>query len=300
MSIVNNKIVAVVVTYKPDLSILAQLLNALIDQVDLVIIVNNGSETNPSIQDIARKNPEQITVFHLGRNMGVAFAQNKGIEFAKEKKAQYVLLMDQDSIPESGMVQTLLSAAIKKAAGAVGPRYLDSRHNNPPPFIRIRGLKLERCACPTSDTIVPVDYLVSSGCLIPLSVLDRVGGMRGDYFIDYVDIEWGLRARKFGYQCYGVCGAYMSHCLGNEPIKFFDNLFPLHDPLRHYYHFRNAMLLAKESWVPVNWKIVNSWRMLLKYFFYSFFAKQRLKHWKMMTLGIWHGLRGKKGRYNEG
>ncbi|MFA5252376.1 MAG: glycosyltransferase family 2 protein [Phycisphaerae bacterium] len=296
----NAQVIAVVVTYEPDPNILKRLLHSVVMQVKSVIIVDNGSKTDFSFLNSEQRCGHPVSLIRLSENKGVAFAQNRGIELAKQRQAQYVLLMDQDSIPESGMVQTLLSAAIKKAAGAVGPRYLDVRQNNPPPFIRISGFKLERCVCPTSDTIVPVDYLVSSGCLIPLSVLDRVGGMKEDYFIDYVDIEWGLRARRFGYQCYGVCGAYMSHCLGNEPIKFFDKLFPSHDPLRHYYHFRNAVLLSKEPWVPANWKIVNIRSLCLKYFFYSFFTKQRLKHWQMMTLGILHGLKGKAGQYSKG
>jgi rhamnosyltransferase len=207
--------------------------------------------------------------------------------------------MDQDIIPEPGMVQALLSAALEKSAGAVGPRYVDSRHDNPPPFIRIRGLRLERLSCSAPDAIVPVDYLISSGCLIPMSVLDHVGGMREDFFIDFVDIEWGLRARKFGYQCYGVCNAGMSHCLGYEPIEIFSMKFPLHSPLRHYYHFRNAVLLTKECWTPGNWKLANGWRMCIKYFFYSLFARPRAEHWRMMTLGIWHGLLGRTGQYRE-
>jgi rhamnosyltransferase len=55
----------------------------------------------------------------------------------------------------------------------------------------------------------------------------------------------------------------------------------MHTPLWHYYHFRNAVLLSKERWVPGNWKLANGWRMYLKYFFYSLFAKPRFLHWRM-------------------
>jgi rhamnosyltransferase len=296
---IDKKVIAVVVTYQPDLDVLARLLDALVRQVDLTCVVDNGSLSNVS-SCADRFSPRQVTVIRLDRNMGIAFAQNRGIEFAREQKAQFVLLMDQDSLPEDGMVQKLLWAAIKKNAGAVGPRYQDPRHENPPPFIRIRGLRLERLACPAPHAVVQVDYLISSGCLIPMTVLDRVGGMREEFFIDYVDIEWGLRARRLGYQCYGVCSARMSHCLGYDPIEFFNMKFPLHSPLRHYYHFRNAVLLTKERWTPGNWKRVNGWRMCLKYLFYSLFARPRLEHWRMMTLGVLHGLQGRTGQYIEG
>ena len=144
---------------------------------------------------------------------------------------------------------------------------------------------------------MPVDYLISSGCLIPMTVLDHVGGMREDFFIDFVDIEWGLRARRLGYQSYGLCGARMLHCLGHEPIELLKAKFPLHSPLRHYYHFRNAVLLSKEAWIPGSWKRINGLRMLLKYGFYSLFASPRLDHWRMMTLGVLHGLLGRAGPF---
>jgi rhamnosyltransferase len=294
----NSAVIAVIVIYQPDLLVLDRLLNALVRQVGVAVIVDNGSSIETKLKP-ERYLPLKVNALRLNENMGIAFAQNRGIEFARQMQARFVLLMDQDSIPEPDMVQALLSAAMDKSAGAVGPRYVDSRHENPPPFIRIRGLRLERLSCSEPDAVVPVDYLISSGCLIPMAVLDHVGGMREDFFIDFVDIEWGLRARKFGYQCYGVCNAGMSHCLGHDPIKMFGMKFPLHSPLRHYYHFRNAVLLTKERWTPGNWKLANGWRTCLKYFFYSLFARPRIEHCRMMTLGIWHGLLGRTGQYRE-
>lgn len=60
------------------------------------------------------------------------------------------------------------------------------------------------------------------------------------------------------------------------------------------------VLLYKEPWVPLNWKLVDGWRLCLKYVFYSLFAKPRMAHWRMMTLGVWHGLAGKAGKLKGG
>jgi len=293
----SHSVVAVVVTYQPVLEVLEHLLDALIPQVDSVVVVDNGSHA-----DLKAWNNERHThaaeVLLLSENRGIAAAHNAGIQWARNREARFVLLMDQDSIPAPDMVEKLVFAiSDQPSPAAVGPRYLDERQDNPPPFIRIRGVTLERCACDTEDSVVSVDYLISSGCLIPMSVLDKVGGMRNDLFIDYVDIEWGLRARHHGFQSYGVCAAHMQHSLGEHPIQFFGKNIPLHSPLRHYYHFRNAVLLYSEPWVPLNWKLVDGWRLCLKYGFYSLFAKPRIAHWRMMTLGVWHGLTGKTGKF---
>lgn len=294
------RVVAIVVTYQPVVEVLGQLLEALTPQVVSVVVVDNGSHADLEAWNKERQ-PHNIEVLLLGENRGIAAAQNVGIQWARNRGAGFVLLMDQDSIPAPDMVEKLISTISEQPLpAAAGPRYLDVRQDNPPPFIRVRGLRLERCACSTEESVVPVDYLIASGCLIPMSMLDKVGGMRDDLFIDYVDIEWGLRARHHGFQSYGVCSAHMQHSLGDHPIKFFSKNIPLHSPLRHYYHFRNALLLYKEPWVPLNWKLVDGWRLCLKYVFYSLFAKPRMAHWRMMTLGVWHGLVGKTGKLEGG
>lgn len=293
-----KRIVAVVVTYNPDLFLLKKQLHALYNQGVNLLIVDNGSVD--SIQAWVEYSFEikSINYICLGANLGIAKAHNVGINWAKLAGAKYVLLMDQDSIPKSEMVPILWSHAEQKCnLGAIGPRYIDERQNNPPPFMEIKGLNLVRYTCDQNKEIVKVDYLISSGSLIPISTLDVVGGMREDLFIDYVDIEWGLRAKTMGYQSYGVCNAFMSHSLGDNPIKFFKRSIPIHSPLRHYYHFRNAVLLYKSPWLPLNWKLVDGSRLILRYGFYTLFAKPRLQHWWMMTLGLMHGLINRSGKY---
>ncbi len=274
-------------------------MDALVPQVNSVVVVDNGSEDYFG-DWLEKYHAHSIHGIFLGSNTGVAAAQNAGIDWARRQGTDSVVLFDQDSLPAPDMVRCLVEAVqVKQAEGckvaAVGPRYLDERQDNPPPFIRVQGLKLLRQVCDKSNSIVDVDYLISSGCLIPMSTLDAVGVMREWLFIDYVDIEWGLRARHHGFQGYGVCSAHMQHSLGDHPIEFFGKNIPLHSPLRHYYHFRNAVFLYKEPWVPLNWKLVDGWRLCLKYVFYSLFAKPRMAHLRMMTLGVWHGLMRKTG-----
>ena len=182
-NIKKNQVVAIVVTYHPDLDLLSAQLTRLVSQVSDIVLVDNGSSCDLG----AWKNNLEystVSVIPLGDNRGIATAHNKGIEWARKQGADYVLLMDQDSLPAPNMVEKLIAAIKDKPlAAAAGPRYLDERQNNPPPFIRIRGLSLERCACSTAEAIVAVDYLISSGCLIPMAVLNKVGVMRDDFLL---------------------------------------------------------------------------------------------------------------------
>ncbi len=181
---------------------------------------------------------------------------------------------------------------------AVGPRYQEERRDNPPPFIQIVVLRVIRQPCSSGDSVVDVNYLVASGCLMPVRALDSVRYMREELFIDYVDIEWGLRARNQCFQSFGACAALTGHDLGDEPLIILGTKFPYHSALRHYYHFRNVVWLYRQTSLPLYWKLADGWRLLLKYGFYSLFAKPRHEHCWVMTKGVWHALRRRMGRLN--
>lgn len=294
---------AVVVTYHPELTKLEGLLGSLATQVNGVVVVDNGSSEAVLSCLNDRHYPVPLKLIALGDNKGIAAAQNAGIQYVLHQQAEYIILFDHDSHPEGDLVAKLKTVAeVKRTAGvklaAVGPRYLDERQDNPPPFIQVRGLKVERQPCVTCDSVVEVDYLIASGCLIPVDTLVSVGVKEESLFIDYVDIEWGLRAKDKGFQSFGACAALMKHDLGDDPFVFFGKRYPNHSPLRHYYHFRNATWMYRQGWLPLHWKLADGWRLLLKYGFYTLFAKPRHKHWWMMSKGVWHGLTGRMGRLN--
>lgn len=296
LSQANTKIVAVVVTYQPTLPLIQRLLDVLILQVNAIVVVDNASNVDV-FASIRSSSSQNQFVVALDQNHGVGYAQNVGVQWAREQSATHVLLMDQDSVPHPDMVINLLSALQSSpTVAAVGPRYLDHRQANPRPFVRLRGLRLKRMPWDPGHQIVPVDCLIASGCLIPVSSLERVGPMREDLFIDYVDTEWCLRARRHGLQSYGVCNAAMTHCLGEEPFCLFGRAFPVHSPLRHYYQVRNAMILCRESWIPLNWKIAISWQSLLRFGFYTIVTAPRFEHFRMMVLGLWHAFLGRAGK----
>lgn len=288
-----TNIVAVIVSYFPERGRLDDLVHALSSQVDEIVIVDNGSSGIDQFVD--------AHVLRLGRNVGVAAAQNVGIGWAKARGARFVILFDQDSWPESNMVERLLSAyerlvAEGRPVAAVGPRYGDAcQEGLASPFVVSEGNRLVRIMPSSPHDIVDVDFLISSGCMIPLSVINAVGLMKDELFIDYVDIEWGLRARRLGFRSFGVFDAHMRHCIGEGPINFFGRKVPAHSPLRRYYNFRNAVWLFRQPWLWSSWKVILGRRMILQFGFYSLFARPRWQQCKMMSLGFWHGIRGRMG-----
>lgn len=286
-----TKIIAVVVTYRPHLPRLNAQFHALASQVASVVWVDNASGL--TLDD--RQTPHHC--IELATNTGIAHAQNVGILWAREQGATHVLLMDQDSQPAPDMVENLLQALCQRPnAAAVGPRYMDDRQNAhataKSPFVRLNqsGWGFERIPCQTNNDIIQVDCLIASGSLIPITVFDTVGLMRADWFIDYVDTEWCLRARQHCMECYGVCGAKMSHSIGENPFYFMGRAFPVHSPLRHYYQIRNAIFLIKTPWVSWGWKKALAWHIIQKMGFYALILPPRLQHIQKMVKAVWHGV----------
>ena len=98
-------VVATVVLFNPNLALLKRLYKSLSNQVDSIIFSDN-SEDKIIKEDV--KNwinqliSSDITYLDLHKNHGIAYAQNRGIEVAKERGARFVLLLDQDSaLPNS-------------------------------------------------------------------------------------------------------------------------------------------------------------------------------------------------------
>lgn len=295
-----NRIVAVIVSYRPEQDVLSRLLDSLTGQVEAILIVDNGSPAE-CVEAIKARGRATERVLELGENLGIAAAQNRGMAEARRLGASHVVLFDHDSHPEQGMIAELLACCETlqrqgRRVGAIGPDYIDPRQGEVPVFVQVRGCRLLRVPR-GEEAWVEVDHVIASGTLIPLEALDAVGDMDESLFIDYVDVEWCLRARHRGFPVYGCYSARMLHSLGDDPVVFLGKARPVRSPIRHYYMFRNAMLLYRMKHIPLSWKIADFLHFLPRFGFYALFAKPRAAQLKMMLLGIWHGLRGKRGKF---
>jgi rhamnosyltransferase len=107
-----------------------------------------------------------------------------------------------------------------------------------------------------------------------------------------------MRARARGFNCYGVCAAHMEHGFGERRLALRwmpDRGIPFREPLRHYYIFRNALLLMRRSYVPARWKLNELKRLLLLMLAYVSSAPAPLRQLRCMLRGALHGLAGRSG-----
>ena len=297
-----SRICAIVVTYQPDIELLRESVLTSRAQVERLVVVDNASAVKTRQQLENFVSDVGCEFLQLGENLGVAAAQNRGVAWARQHDCSHVLLLDQDSVPSPDMVERLLAAMEGLVEGgtrvaAVGPRLVDRRTGLSTPFIHIGLLSVRKRAC-TEDgaRLIETDFLVSSGMLIRLEVLDRVGLPEEGLFIDNVDLEWCFRARASGLVLYGVCDAVLTHSIGDQVFKFYGRVLYLHGPLRQYYIMRNRILLYRRSYSPWGWVVQDFFRMLFKFAVFSLIVPPRLQNFRMMFKGLVDGLGGKTGK----
>jgi rhamnosyltransferase len=302
-----HRIAALILTYHPEQSILRQAVASLCSQVDQILIVDNGSrwDAGALLEVLTEGDKKKIEFIWLQNNIGVGAGHNRGIQWARARGFTHVLILDHDSVPRPDMVRHLVAALDQLTdrgirVAAVGPRYVDRYTGRMAGFVRLGRWRPKRVYCPSGQTgtMLETDFIISSGALIPMTVLDRVGDMNEGFFIDHVDTEWMFRATASGCRPFGVCDAIMEHSLGTETLEFWLGRWrtvPLHSPERHYYVFRNSVMLRRMRHVPRRWIVNDMVRLVSMSIVFPLFAPDRLRRIALMARGIWHGLRGVTG-----
>lgn len=301
-----SDVVPIIVTYNPDKTILLASLRALLSQVKTIVIVDNGSHSsvNEVIQSLELEKSGNINFLALEHNYGLGKAYNAGIALARNLEAAFVLLMDQDSIPDPDMLRILRSAHIHleaqgKQVGAVGARYRYHESAETSLFVRVNRFGFTRLDCDKPSKFVHADFLISSGSLISINAINHIGEMDSDLFIDHIDTEWCFRARSKGFEVYGICDAIMLHSLGDRQVRIWWGRWrtiPFHQPFRYYYIFRNSVLLWQRSYMPVEWKRADRLRILYFLIFFTLFSPNGIANLRMMIKGLKDGFNKRVGK----
>lgn len=243
-------IYAVIITFNPVIANVTNLVKTLLSQNVKVVIVDNNSKNRSEFDSFISTH-----IIFLEDNLGIAKAQNVGIDYAKNDNAEYIVFFDQDSTICDNFISDLMfdyrgleNNGVQ--VGSIGSRFMDERFSFFYPSINYNNGKRERVD--TENIIEPTKstLLISSGSLVSISTLLSVGLMRENYFIDYVDTEWCFRAESKGYSNYISSRAVMKHAVGDNMIENRYFKTPIHSPFRRYYITRNAFYMLKEPHIP--------------------------------------------------
>ncbi len=215
-----------------------------------VVVVDNGSTDDSLTHLRTYKAPYLLTLLETGHNLGFAGGNNVGIRFALNKDADYVLVLNNDTVVASDLLDRLTEAATRwPNDGIYGPIIL---YEDQPEVIWTAGefYDLEKLGVfhidngKNNDYPLPeseeVDHLVGAALFLSAKALRLTGELETKYFLVYEESDWCYRAKRRGFHCRIVPNAIVWHKVGSS-------FGSEESPLRTYFSARNHLLFAERN-----------------------------------------------------
>lgn len=248
-----QSIASVTVAYNAE-RLLPRHLGALLRQthpLQEIIVVDNAS-TDGTATLLAERYP-RVTVLRMSENLGFPGAWAAGLRYAAlEKGYEWTWTFDPDSVPEDDTLKTLLQGrdSLKGMQSEVGilapmPVHRETGTYYPPALWRDGFVKASSALF--EQAVWLADLVIASGCMVRRGVVEKIGLPRADFFMDWNDIEYCLRARSHGYKIAVVNNAQLGHEIGNSRmvrLGGFVRALSFHPPWRYYYYSRNLAYIA--------------------------------------------------------
>jgi len=265
-----------------------------------VVIIDNGSTEQFSISNFQFS----IKVIYNKENLGFAGGNNVGIKYALENGADYVLLLNNDTVVSRDFLRKLVEAGESdKKIGLLGSKIY---FYDEPKRIWFAGGKIN-CLYNKgvmrgydeidkgqydNPTVQETEYITGCCLLIKKAVIEKIGLMPEEYFLYYEDTDWSLKAQQSGFRCIFVPAAEIWHKTSRSSIEGSSSYI--------YYHSRNGLILAGR-YAPWHVKpfvhLDAFWRMVKQIIKLIFFPRKRA--WaKNILLGIKDFYLGRSGKYD--
>lgn len=286
-----KEVCAVVVAYFPDSDFSANIIRIAKQTGKVVIVVNGHSHNHIEIFNRLSSRIDVKLILNP-QNFGVATALNQGGLWAWKKGFRWALLFDQDTMPIYSMTEVLLAAYAdfpdKEKLAIVGSNYYNIYNNRPRYKFSETTESSDKSKWRLQKTVI------TSGTLLNLKAFQAIGPFRDDFFIDFVDIEYCLRARAKGYSIIISCKPVMMHRLGtpNEHcLPWRTTGTSNHSALRRYYMTRNNIITAKR-YIGVDpiWVVESLYSRFKSIMLMLLFEQDKKLKFKKVMLGFWHGI----------
>ena len=191
-----------------------------------------------------------LTILQTGDNLGFTGGNNVGIEFAIRQRADYVWLLNNDTIVASTCLEEMLKVIEgNPKIGALGSKIYCA---DEPKKIWFAGAtfnpyygqsKMTECGIEDDginwENDVEAAFITGCSILIPTLIIEKIGYLDDDYFFGVEDLDFSLRVQKIGYKCMVARKSQLWH-------KVSGSTGGMDSPVYTYYFLRNRLLLMKK------------------------------------------------------
>ena len=252
-----QRIIAVVVTFNR-LALARRLVERLLDVEDLheILVIDNASTdgTGEWLASGLRGARTPLLARTLQHNRGGAGGFHDGLAWAIDRGADLVWLMDDDGLPDTDCLTTLL--AHDDDYDFWGPLVVDEDHPERlvfpiriPGGVRVVG-DMAQVRAAARDGVLADVVIPFNGVLVTKELVDRIGLPREEFFIWGDDVEYLWRAQEAGARVATVAGAQVLHPSVGElgtPMMWGRTTYN-HSPsdLKHYCMARNNLVNLRD------------------------------------------------------
>jgi GT2 family glycosyltransferase len=227
------------------------------------IIVLDNHSIDGSQQAIEKMYPD-VQIISLKENLGYAGNNNVGISLAIEQGADWVFVLNEDTIVKPDCIGNLIEVGESNPKiGILGPMVF---HHNEPDVIQSAGgvlgphwesIHLGQNELNRGQYVDPHFVEWVSGCAIMVrrSVIEQVGMLDPNFFYYWEETDWCLRVRAAGWQIVHVPIAILWHKGVQRDYNPPPNVT--------YYNTRNRLLILSKHNAPARvWMI--AWFEILR------------------------------------
>ena len=234
-----------------------------------VTVVDNGS-TDGSAGAIRRQFPD-VALIETGRNLGFAGGNNVGIRNALQQGADYIFLLNNDTVVAPSLLQELVSAAARcpergiftariyyyaqpERIWSAGVQWLRDR-------MEFRHVQDDAVNSVDQRGVAQTDYACGCALFARSTIFRDVGLLDAKFFLTYEETDFCYRARRAGIPSYYVPSAVLWHKVsvsfgGSESplIKYFITRNRLLWGERHLTR-RELLQLYKRTWWEIHGRL---------------------------------------------
>jgi GT2 family glycosyltransferase len=214
------------------------------------VVVDNGS-TDGSADIISSKYPK-VTVIKNSENLGYAKGNNVGIRYALENNADYVWILNNDTVAKQNSLLNMVTEAERDPMnGILGSKIYCLGAANKIWFAGAtidwsRGISnhigFNETDLGQYDYVKEIDRVAGCSMLVSKEVCNSVGLLDENFFLYVEEVDWCVRARKAGFKCVFVPSSIVYH-------KALASVSLIGDRLKvfNYYNTRNFLYLIRKS-----------------------------------------------------
>ncbi len=241
-----------------------------IDYANVRIIVADNGSTDDSLGAIRRAYP-WVELIENGANLGFAGGNNSAIRHVVDSGAEFVFLLNNDTIVAPGILAAFMDAAHRMPeCGVFGAKIYYHDHkdvlwyaggywdSNTLSFGEYGAGEID---VGQYDRLTETEWVIGCAMFIRGEVFEKVGLLEPAFFLNNEEIDFCSRAKRAGFRCAYVPEAKLWHKIS---VSFGGE----DSPLKEYFSARNRLLWAQRNtgWALRMRIYLSSSRLLLRRF----------------------------------